>query len=241
VLWGDLGPSYRTAGIWLTLWIAPLVALALLLGPDNTFTEIASFFALTATVTFGGAYAVLGWIAEHASQTGWASRAEIAAALALGEATPGPLIQVVQIIGYLGAYRDPGSLHPIVAGVLGALLSVWMTFVPSFLWILTLAPHLDTVRAIAPLRAAIRRISCAVIGVIAHLGLSVAVGALFGGSDPWTFGYLHVAIPMFREFDPWQAAIAALAAVAIFRFHTPHGYVLTFAALAGVLVWTFAR
>jgi chromate transporter len=139
--------SLRVSAICLVLWLGPVAALLLALGPGNVFTNIAVFFSKMAVVTFGGAYAVLAYVAQQAVETyGWLQPGEMLDGLGLAETTPGPLIMVTQFVGFLGAFRDPGGLNPFVAGTLGGLLTTWVTFVPCFLWIFLGAPFVETIR-----------------------------------------------------------------------------------------------
>jgi chromate transporter len=139
--------SLRVSAICLVLWLGPVAAVLLGLGPDNVFTTIAVFFSKMAVVTFGGAYAVLAYVAQQAVETyGWLQPGEMLDGLGLAETTPGPLIMVTQFVGFLGAFRDPGALNPFVAGTLGGLLTTWVTFVPCFLWIFLGAPFVETIR-----------------------------------------------------------------------------------------------
>ena len=138
------------------LWLGPVAALLLALGPDDVFTNIAVFFSKMAVVTFGGAYAVLAYVAQQAVETyGWLQPGEMLDGLGLAETTPGPLIMVTQFVGFLGAFRDPGGLNPFVAGTLGGLLTTWVTFVPCFLWIFLGAPFVETIRGNRALAAAL--------------------------------------------------------------------------------------
>ena len=136
--------SLRVTAVCLLLWLGPVMALLLTLGGDDVFTRIAVFFSKMAVVTFGGAYAVLAYVAQQAVETyGWLEPGEMLDGLGLAETTPGPLIMVVQFVGFMGAYRDPGTLQPMIAGTLGGVLTTWVTFVPCFLWIFLGAPFVE--------------------------------------------------------------------------------------------------
>src|SRR6185436_13935693 len=155
----------RVAAVCLVLWLVPLAALRLVLGPDDVFTQIGVFFSKTAVVTFGGAYAVLAYIAQRASGTyGWLTPAEMLDGLGMAETTPGPLIQVVQFVGFLGAYRHPGGLDPWIAAILGSLVTTWVTYVPCFLWIFLGAPYIEALRGKKGLSRALAGITAAVVG-----------------------------------------------------------------------------
>ena len=210
--------TLRVLLVGLVLWSAPVAAVAVLTGRDGVLTQQGLFFAGTAVVTFGGAYAVLAYVAQQAVQVyGWLAPGEMVRGLALAETTPGPLIMVVQFVAFLGAYRDPGGLDPWVAAVLGSFLVVWVTFVPSFLFVLLGAPYMERLRGNRSLSAALTGITAAVVGVIAHLGLFFAVHTLFSGTVAVDWSVLALELP-----DPgsprWVAvAIAGVAAVLLCR------------------------
>ncbi|GAA4325973.1 chromate efflux transporter [Streptomyces venetus] len=215
-------PSRRRAVrillIGLLLWAAPVAAVAVLTGTGSVFTTQGLFFSGTALVTFGGAYAVLAYVAQQAVQTyGWLSAGEMVRGLALAETTPGPLIMVVQFVAFLGAYRDPGSLDPWVAALLGALLTTWVTFVPCFLFIFLGAPYIERLRGNRHVSAALSGITAAVVGVIANLALYFAEHTLFTTVDDHTFGLLHFAVPDFATFRPIALGIALVAITLIFK------------------------
>ena len=153
-------------------------------GSDSVFVDAGWFFSGAAVVTFGGAYAVLGYIAQRAVHTyGWLLPGEMVTGLAMAETTPGPLIQVVQFVGFMGAYRNPGSLNAWVAGILAACLVTWVTYVPCFLWIFLGAPHVEALRGNRRLSAALSAITAAVVGVITNLALFFAVHTIFSEVD----------------------------------------------------------
>ena len=165
---------------WGLIWLGPVLLLLFVLGPEHVFTKIALFFSKMATVTFGGAYAVLAYMAQEAvAGYGWLQPGEMLDGLALAETTPGPLIQVVQFVGFLAAYRDPGVLNPYVAGTLGALLTVWVTFAPCFLWIFLGAPYVEKLRNNRLMNGALSGITAAVVGVVLNLSLWFGINALF--------------------------------------------------------------
>ncbi|MGP4092104.1 chromate efflux transporter [Streptomyces sp. KR55] len=211
----------RTARILLAgllLWAVPVAAVAVLTGTGSVFTTQGLFFSGTALVTFGGAYAVLAYVAQQAVQTyGWLSAGEMVRGLALAETTPGPLIMVVQFVAFLGAYRDPGSLDPWAAALLGALLTTWVTFVPCFLFIFLGAPYIERLRGNRHVSAALSGITAAVVGVIANLALYFAEHTLFTTVDNRTFGPLHLGLPDLTTFRPVALGIALVAVALIFR------------------------
>jgi chromate transporter len=211
----------RTLRILLTglvLWASPLAAVAVLTGTGSVFTTQGVFFSGTALVTFGGAYAVLAFVAQQAVQTyGWLGAGEMVRGLALAETTPGPLIMVVQFVAFLGAYRDPGSLNPWAAALLGALLTTWVTFVPCFLFIFLGAPYIERLRGNRSVSAALTGITAAVVGVIANLALYFALHTLFTTVDDNSWGPVHLQLPHLDTIRPTALAITAAALLMIFR------------------------
>src|SRR6185369_15376408 len=172
--------SLKIGGVFLVLWLVPVLGIYALLGPDSVFTNIAVFFSKMAVVTFGGAYAVLAYVAQQAVDTyGWLKPGEMLDGLGMAETTPGPLIMVTQFVGFMGAFRAPGSLNPLLAGTLGGLLTTWVTFTPCFLWICVGAPFVETLRSNRALSAALATITAAVVGVILNLAVWFALHVLF--------------------------------------------------------------
>ncbi len=172
--------ALRVSVVWLALWLIPVAAIVLSLGPHNTFSQIALFFSKMATVTFGGAYAVLAYVAQQAVETyGWVKPGEMLDGLGMAETTPGPLIMVTQFVGFMGAYRNPGQLTPMLAGTLGGLLTTWVTFTPCFLWIFLGAPFVEALRGNRALNAALSAVTAAVVGVILNLAVWFALHAWF--------------------------------------------------------------
>jgi chromate transporter len=202
----------------LTVWVAPVVlAWALASGSRTVFTDQGVFFGGMALVTFGGAYAVLSYVAQAAVGTfGWLSAGEMVRGLALAETTPGPLIMVVQFVAFLGAYRDPGGLDPWVAAVLASLLTVWVTFVPCFLFIFLGAPYVERLRESAALAAALAGVTAAVVGVIANLAVYFAVHTLFREVTAVTWGPVDLQVPVVGSLRPLSLAVVAFAALLVF-------------------------
>jgi chromate transporter len=204
----------RTLGILcsgLLLWAVPVGILAIAFGIGSVFVDQGLFFGHTALITFGGAYAVLGYVTQQAvGGYGWLSPSEMTRGLALAETTPGPLIMVVQFVAFLGAYRNPGDLDPWVAGVIGALITTWVTFVPCFLFILLGAPYVERLRHNRSLAAALTGITAAVVGVIANLAAYFTLHTLFTRTIPARLGPIQVELP-----DPTAVNIAAVAIAAL--------------------------
>lgn len=231
------GQSLRSIAVAGTLWAAPLAAIYLTLGPDHVLWRIGAFFSQLAVVTFGGAYAVLAYMAQQAVQDfGWLSAGEMADGLGLAETTPGPLIMVTQFVGYLAAFRAPEPFTPLVAGLIGAALTTWVTFVPCFLWIFTLAPWMERLEQAHKLKGALAAITAAIVGVIASLALWFAVHLLFGQTGTASWGPLSLTLPIASSLN-WRAALlAGLAALLIFRFQWSVLKTLPLAALGGLLL-----
>lgn len=219
--------------VWGGLWLAPLGLLLLALGPDSVWTRIAGFFSTMGVVTFGGAYAVLSYVAQAAvSGFGWLSPGEMADGLGLAETTPGPLILVLQFVGFLAAFRDAGPLPPILAGALGALLTTWVTFAPSFLWIFLGGPYVEQLRENRALRAALSAITAAVVGVIANLALWFGLHTLFRQTWPAKLFGIGPDLPVLTSANLPAILLAAAALVAMLRFKV--GMLPTLAACAAV-------
>ena len=200
----------------LLVWLAPLLLVAVTVGGDSIYPTLGLFFAGAALVTFGGAYAVLAFVAQQAVQVhGWVTAADMARGLALAETTPGPLIMVVQFVGFVGAHADPAPFSPWIGAVVASLLVTWVTFVPSFLFIFLGAPHVERLRHHRALAGALSGISAAVVGVIANLAVYVALTTLFAAVRP---GPLALLLPDPSTVRPVPLAIAAVAALLIFVF-----------------------
>lgn len=231
------GRTARVLAIGLALWLVPLFALGLALGPRSVFVEEGIFFSKTAVVTFGGAYAVLAYVAQRAVETyGWLRPGEMLDGLGMAETTPGPLIMVVQFVGFMGAFRHAGDLPPIVAGVLGSIVTVWVTFVPCFLWIFLGAPYIEALRGNRTLHDALSSITAAIVGVILNLAIWFAVHAVFGHVEERRFGAIQLLIPEWHSLSLPALILTVLAMVAMFRFKLGMGKTLAGSAMLGV-VW----
>ena len=227
----------RAASVWLLLWLTPVLAIVVTLGMDNTFSRIAVFFSEMAVVTFGGAYAVLAYVAQQAVENHhWLRPGEMLDGLGMAETTPGPLIMVTQFVGFLAAYRDPGGLHPMVAGTLGGLLTTWVTFTPCFLWIFLGAPFIEGLRGNKALSGALSAITAAVVGVILNLAVWFALHTWFREAVPFHAGGLSFDVPVPTSLDPWALALSAAAVIAIFRFKAGMIPTLLACAAAGVVL-----
>jgi len=199
-------------------WGIPIVLVGAVTGWSSIFTEQALFFSGAALVTFGGAYAVLAYVAQKAVEVyGWLAPGEMVRGLALAESTPGPLIMVVQFVAFVGAYRDPGSLNPWAAAVLAALLTTWVTFVPCFVFIFLGAPYVERLRGNHSLSAALTGITAAVVGVIANLAVFFAAHTFFAETNPVSLGPASLEIPVLDSIRPVSVGIAIVAAVLLAR------------------------
>ena len=214
----NLARTVRILGLGLLVWAAPVAVVALVTGTESTLTTQGLFFSGTALVTFGGAYAVLAYVAQRAVETyGWLSTGEMVRGLALAETTPGPLIMVVQFVAFLGAYHHPDPLTPWTAALVGALLTTWVTFVPCFLFIFLGAPYVERLRGNHSLTAALTGITAAVVGVIANLAVYFAVHTLFATTRPLRWGPLRLELPDPTSLRPVPLIIAVAALVMVFR------------------------
>ncbi len=236
----ELGqPSWSRAlgvlAVGLGLWFGPVALLLASFGRSSVFTDVAWFFSSAAVLTFGGAYSVLAYIAQEAVNSfGWLEPGEMLSGLGMAETTPGPLIQVVQFVGFMGPYRDPGGLSPLQAGVFGALIATWVTFVPSFLWIFLGAPFIEHLRGRPSLTAALSTITAAVVGVVLNLALWFALFTLFGTVEEHRrFGAL-IYQPDLTSINWLSALITVGSAVAIFRHRAPTLPVVGAAAAVGM-------
>ena len=214
--------ALRAALVCGILWLAPVAILYGWLGAGHIYVQQGLFFSQVAVVTFGGAYAVLSYMAQQTvGHYGWLSAGEMLDGLGMAETTPGPLIMVTQFVGFIGAYRSPGMLDPMLAGTLGALVTTWVTFAPCFLWIFLGAPYIEALRGNRMLATALTGITAAVVGVVLNLaiwfGLRVMFASLVEVEVPFTGGVMQ--LPALASFDPLASAItvSAFAAITIFR------------------------
>ena len=234
--------ALQTLVIWLALWVAPLIAIIIWDGTGSVFVQIGTFFSTVAVVTFGGAYAVLAYVAQQAVETyGWLSPGEMLYGLAMAETTPGPLIQVVQFVGFMASYRFAEGLSPMLAGVLGSILTTWVIFVPSFLWIFLGAPYIEYLRGDKGLTAALSGITAAVVGVILNLAVWFALHVIFGRVDEVHAYGLRLYVPAVATLDAAALIITVGAFVAIFRFGLGIIPTLLASAVGGLVYYLLAR
>ena len=243
------GEGVKAASLWrrslivsavcLTLWFGPLAALWFNFGSDSVYVQEGIFFSKAAMVTFGGAYAALAYVAQQAIERhGWLQPGEMLDGLGMAETTPGPLIIVVQFVGFLGAYRQPGPLSPIAGGVLGSVVTVWATFAPCFLWIFLGAPYVERLRGNRAMNSALSAITAAVVGVVLNLAVWFSIHTLFRTVETIGRGALTVEVPVVSSFD-WRTGSVALLAFAL-TFVAGRGMAVTLSVcvLAGAALYT---
>ena len=229
------GKTVKTIAVWLTIWAAPMAVVLLTVGQDHVLWQIGSFFSQLAIVTFGGAYAVLAYMAQEAVQGfGWLSAGEMADGLGLAETTPGPLIMVTQFVGYLAAFRAPEPFTPLIAGILGAGLTTWVTFAPCFLWIFAFAPWIERLENARWLKGGLSTLTAAVVGVIANLTVWFALHVLFAQISEKQFGPVRLYWPDAASFNGLAAMLSLLAALLIFRLKWNVIQTLAITSLAGL-------
>jgi chromate transporter len=239
---GSLPRAIKIIVIGAILWATPVIAAAATFGRSHVLVDQGLFFSGTAVVTFGGAYAVLSFVAQRAVEVyHWLLPGEMVNGLALAETTPGPLIMVVQFVGFLGAYRNPGDLNPWVAGVLGATLVVWVTFVPCFLFVFLGAPHIEHLRHNRRLTAALAGITAAVVGVIANLSIYFSIHTLFTDTRRHDWSATHFTAPVWSTISPRAVLVTLLAFVLVFHYKLSVLRVLGVCATVGAAIYLAAR
>lgn len=226
---GSFRNTFKTSAIWLAVWWLPILALWLLGGAD-ILLEMSVFFSKLAVVTFGGAYAVLAYMAQDVvTQFGWLNAGEMMDGLGLAETTPGPLILVTEFVGFLAAHKEGGLL----LGLAGAVVTLWVTFIPCFLWIFACAPYIEWLSAQSRLRGALSAITAAVVGVILNLSLWFALHVLFGTVTKTTAGPLTLWQPELITLDWRVVVLAVISGILLLKLHWNVLWVLLIAALGG--------
>lgn len=224
--------TLRTVAVWSVIWAMPIIAV-FVFAPDTILPELGLFFSKLAVVTFGGAYAVLAYMAQDVvTGYGWLSAGEMLDGLGLAETTPGPLILVTEFVGYLAGQKTG-------IGITAAALTLWVTFVPCFLWIFTFAPYIAWITAQPKLKGALSAITAAVVGVILNLSIWFALNVFFGQVTQTQAGPLTLWLPAWPTLQPAVPVLAALAALLLLRFKAGLGLTLLVSALGGV-GWSFA-
>lgn len=230
-----LSRTLRLLALFLTLWVVPVLLLAWRFGMYSIFVQEGLFFSRMAVVTFGGAYSVLAYVAQAAVEGfGWLTAGEMLDGLGMAETTPGPLIMVLEFVGFLAAFREPGGLPPLAAGTLGAFITTWVTFVPCFMFIFLGAPYVERLRGNRAWAAALAAITGAVVGVILNLSIWFAIHVLFREVGDVHLGPLHLLVP--SRPDPVAFGLAALALVSLFRWKLGMVRTLGLSLLLGLLV-----
>jgi chromate transporter len=227
----SLWQTFRTAALWLAIWIVPLLAISALSGSDHVTAEIALFFSKLAVVTFGGAYSVLAYMAQQAVETyGWLTAGEMLDGLGLAETTPGPLILVTEFVGFLAGYRQGGE-PKLAFGLLGVAVTLWATFAPCFLWIFVGAPYVERLGSNAKLAGALRGVTASVVGVILNLSLWFALHVIFSRIEAEWHGPFRLWVPDLASFQLEAALLAGFAALLLLALRL--GMVTTLTITAG--------
>jgi chromate transporter len=229
--------AVKVVAIWLPLWLGPVALLFLSVGGDNIFTRLSVFFSEVAAFSFGGAYAVLAYVAQEAVETyHWLRPDEMLTGLGMAETTPGPLIMVVQYVGFLAGYRTPGAMPPLMLATLAGLLVTWVTFTPCFLWVFLGAPYVEALRGVRALGAALSAVTAAVVGVILNLAVWFGVHVMFRETVPSRGFGLNLSLPVLPSIDIFATVLAIAAAVAIFCFKVGIIQALLACSVAGVVL-----
>ena len=228
----DLGQTIITVMVWLALWLLPVALILVAFGPGHVFSGIAVFFSKLAVVTFGGAYAVLSYLAQQVVQArGWLTTGEMVDGLGLAETTPGPLILVIEYVAYVSAHRFAGGAW---GGIVGAAIALWVTFVPCFMWIFVFAPYLDYLRSMPRLSGALAAITAAVVGVILNLSLWFALHVLFDKVTRITRPPLDIWLPDPASVNLFSLLLAAAAGLMLLKFDLGVVRTILISALAGL-------
>jgi chromate transporter len=237
----SVGRTLRVLSVGLLVWWGPLLAVIALRGNEDTLSQQALFFSNAAMVTFGGAYAVLAYIDQAAvQQFGWLDQGQMVIGLGLAESTPGPLIMVTEFVGFMGAYRFPGGLDPVLAGTLGAMVTTWATFAPCFLWIFLGAPFIEALRGNHSLNGALSAVTAAVVGVILNLAISFGVVALFASVRQGELAGVTFPVPDLLSVDIFALLLAAGGFIALWRYRVNVLWVVGISAALGLAFRTLA-
>lgn len=237
----ELFDTIKTILIWLFIWIFPILLTIFLFGFDSNFHALNIFFSKMSLVTFGGAYAALSYVAQQAVEVyGWLKGTEMLDGLAMAETTPGPLIQTVQFVGFMGAYRVPENLSPYTAALLGSILSTWMTFAPCFLWIFTFAPYVEYIRSVKIFSFALSAITASVVGVIFNLSVWFVLKAIFLENEQFVRYGFNFDYPVLKSLDLYALGIVIVAFILQFVLKRKLLEILGICTILGVLVkWIF--
>lgn len=229
-----LSQTARTIAIWLVIWFAPVAAIALLLYPDHLLVNVGLFFSKLAVVTFGGAYAVLAYMGQQAVENhGWLTAPQMVDGLGLAETTPGPLILVTEFVGYMAGFRASGLQGSVMGGIAAALVALWVTFAPCFLWIFAGAPYIERLAHMPRLSGALSAITAGVVGVIANLALWFGLHVLFSSLSKVETGPVSMTWPQWASVDLAAVGLFILSALMLLRFHAGLAKTLLTCALLG--------
>ena len=232
--------SVRVFTILLSLWLLPIFLIWLMFGAENIFFQQSIFFSKLAVVTFGGAYAVLAYMAQQAVEVfNWLTPNEMLDGLGLAETTPGPLILVTQFVGFIGAYRSEAALSPITLGLLGSLVTLWVTFAPCFLWIFLGAPYIERLRANTRIAAALSGITSAVVGVVLNLAIWFGMHVTFKQLNEVSWLSFSLKLPAISSIDLFSLGLTVLAGILILWFRLGTIYTLIGCAGASILMTAF--
>jgi len=229
------GRAGKVLLVGLIAWWGPIALVVLTTGLGSVYSQEGVFFSQVAVITFGGAYAVLAYVGQEVVTRFSVATTDVVAGLGLAESTPGPLIMVVQFLGFLAAYRDPGSLPPVVAGTLGALVTVWATFAPCFLWIFLGAPFIEQLRGNRALNGALAAVTAAVVGVILNLAVTFGLVALFDRIEQGELANVTFPVPHLSSVDGFAALLAVAGFLALWRFKVNVLWVIGASAAAGLV------
>lgn len=229
--------TISVALLWIFIWLGPTILLIALLGSQNIYAQEGIFFSKMAAISIGGAYAVLAYVAQQAVQTyHWLKPGEMLDGLGMAETTPGPLIQVVQFVGFMAAFRNPGNLDPLIAGILASIITAWATFVPSFLWIFVGAPYIEKLHHNKALNITLSGITAAVVGVILNLAVWFTLNTLFPHSEDRAYAFIHIFVPQWSSFQFGSFLIAITSFILVTRFKVGLFTTFAFSVVCGFLI-----
>ena len=221
----------------MAIWLLPVALTVGMLGAHSVVAQEGIFFLQTAVVTFGGAYAVLAYVAQRAVESfHWITPGQMLDGLALAETTPGPLIMVLQFVAFIGAYHHQTGLPPMLAGLAGSLLTTWVTFTPCFLWIFLGAPYVEALRSNRALNAALSAVTAAVVGVVLNLSVWFSMHVLFARMQRFNYGPLAMEVPQWNTVDLFALLLSVTALLAMLRFKLGMGWTLLGCGFIGMAV-----
>ncbi len=233
--------AIKKIGLWMIIWFVPIIIVLILFGNESVFFKESVFFSKAALVTFGGAYSVLAYIAQKAVEDyGWLQPGEMLDGIGMAETTPGPLIQVVQFVGFMGAFRLAGDMHPIWAGILASVLTTWVTFAPCFLFVFVGAPYIEYLRGNKYLTDALNGVTSAVTGVILNLGIWFSINTLFRVVDEENIGPLRIFIPDLSTVNFASLGITALSFFVYFVLKWDMLKTILSCVVAGIIWWVIS-